>query len=48
MALALRLFLLLLLAVALPARAAQAVPWEVKGAGELEAWLPFPGTVLPF
>ncbi|KAF4795716.1 hypothetical protein TURU_090802 [Turdus rufiventris] len=33
MALALRLFLLLLLAVALPARAAQAAPWRAEGAG---------------
>ncbi|XP_056364614.1 uncharacterized protein LOC130261953 [Oenanthe melanoleuca] len=32
MAFALRLFLLLLLAVALPARAAQAAPWRVQGA----------------
>ncbi|XP_056357627.1 uncharacterized protein LOC130258359 isoform X2 [Oenanthe melanoleuca] len=32
MALALRLFLLLLLAVALPARAAQAAPWPARGA----------------
>ncbi|XP_056357433.1 neurofilament medium polypeptide-like isoform X1 [Oenanthe melanoleuca] len=34
MALALRLFLLLLLAVALPARAAQAAPWPARGADE--------------
>ncbi|RMB93112.1 hypothetical protein DUI87_30433 [Hirundo rustica rustica] len=32
MALALRLILLLLLAVALPARTAQAAPWRVQGA----------------
>ncbi|XP_056357423.1 uncharacterized protein LOC130258241 isoform X3 [Oenanthe melanoleuca] len=36
MALALRLFLLLLLAVALPARAAQAAPWPARGADERE------------
>ena len=47
MTLALRLFLLLLLAVALPARAAQAAPWRAQGAGESEAWLPFPGTAQP-